>query len=419
LRIIREAVNDGGVAINYVKAHQLIMDQGDVKGVTLTDMLTGAQVEAFSRVVINATGVWTDELRNQVGGTSHIRPLRGSHLIFPRWRLPVAQAVSFLHPFDHRPVFIFPWESVTLVGTTDVDHEDSLDAEPRISPNEVAYLMAAVEYQFPSLCITLGDILSTYAGVRPIISSGKTDPSAESRDHSIWEEHGLYSVTGGKLTTFRLIALDVLKAVRNRLPDLPEPEQDTPVLNQINQQLPGCNDLRDACRRRLLGRYGLEALAVVNMAHAGEMEKIPGTEYLWVELRWAARSEGVCHLDDLLLRRTRLGLILPAGAESIMPEVKEICLSELQWNDNRWHQELAGYQSVIAQCYSSPSIESIPDWKALLSSVMIKRRQSTSNPRKKIFRQTGLAVGVMLVATVMIAILWINHRRSGEIEGSA
>jgi glycerol-3-phosphate dehydrogenase len=419
LRVIREAVDDGGVAINYVKAHQLIMDQEDVKGVVLTDVLTGTQAEAFSRVVINAAGVWTDELRKQVGGSSHIRPLRGSHLIFPKWRLPVAQAVSFLHPFDHRPVFIFPWESVTLVGTTDVDHEDSLDAEPRISPNEVAYLMAAVEYQFPSLCITLEDILSTYAGVRPIISSGKTDPSAESRDHSIWEEHGLYSVTGGKLTTFRLIALDVLKAVRNRLPDLPEPEQDTPVLNQINQQLPGCNDLRDACRRRLLGRYGADALSVVNMAHAGEMEKIPGTDYLWAELRWAARSEGVCHLDDLLLRRTRLGLILPAGAVSILPEVKQICLSELQWNDNRWHQELAGYQSVIAQCYSLPSIVTIPDWKALLSSVMIKRRQSTSDPRKKMLRQTGLAAGVTLIATVIIAILWINHRRSGEVEGSA
>ena len=145
-----------------------------MKGVVLTDVLDGGQVEAFARVVINATGVWTDHLRKQAGGSSYIRPLRGSHLIFPSWRLPVAQAVSFLHPFDHRPVFIFPWESVTLVGTTDVDHAESLDIEPKISPNEVAYLMAAVEYQFPSLCITLDDVLSTYAGIRPVISSGKT-----------------------------------------------------------------------------------------------------------------------------------------------------------------------------------------------------------------------------------------------------
>ena len=171
--------------------------------------------------------------------------------------------------------------------------------------------MAAVEYQFPSLGITLGDIVSTYAGIRPVIGSSKHDPSEESRGHAIWEENGLYTVTGGKLTTFRLIALDVLKTIRHRLPEIPEPEHDMPVLNQIDQRLPGCNDLRDACRKRLLGRYGSEALAVVNSAQAGEMDTIPGTDYLWVELRWAARSEGVCHLEDLLLRRTRLGLILP------------------------------------------------------------------------------------------------------------
>jgi glycerol-3-phosphate dehydrogenase len=416
LRIIREAVADGAVAINYVKAHQLIIDHDDVKGVVLSDMLTGAQVEAFSRVVINATGAWTDVLRMQVGGSAHIRPLRGSHLIFPSWRLPVAQAVSFLHPFDHRPVFIFPWENVTLVGTTDVDYTDSLDDEPKISPYEVAYLMAAVEYQFPSLCLTLEDVLSTYAGIRPIISSGKIDPSAESRDHCIWEEHGLYSVSGGKLTTFRLIALDALKAVRNRLTDLPEPKQNTPVLNQVDQQLPGCGNLGDACRRRLLGRYGSDALAVVNVAHPGEIETIPGTDYLWVELRWAARSEGVCHLEDLLLRRTRLGLILPSGAESILLVVKQICQAELQWTDSQWKQEVTNYRLTISQCYSLPSHETIPDWKALLSSAMIKRRQSTSDPQKKLLHRTGLAAGVMLIIAIMIAILWRKNRRSNHVE---
>ncbi len=418
LRIIREAVADGAAAINYVKAQQLIIDHDDVKGVMLSDMNTGAQVNAFSRVVINAAGAWTDVLRMQVGGSAHIRPLRGSHLIFPNWRLPVAQAVSFLHPFDHRPVFIFPWESVTLVGTTDVDHTDPLDTEPRISPNEVAYLMAAVEYQFPSLCLTLNDVLSTYAGVRPIISSGKLDPSAEARDHYIWEEQGLYSVTGGKLTTFRLIAMDVLKAVRNRLTDLPEPKQDTPVLNQVDRQLPGCSDLRDTRRRRLLGRYGSDALEVVNTALPGEMEAIPGSDYLWVELRWAVRSEGVCHLEDLLLRRTRLGLILPSGAESILPVVKQICQAEMHWTDSQWQQEATNYQLIISQCYSLPSYESIPDWKALLSAAMIKRRQSTSDPQKKLLRRTGLAAGLMLIVAIMIAILWRNNRRSNQVDGT-
>ncbi len=417
LRVIHEAVNDGATAINYVKAESLIIEQDDVKGVILVDMLQGGQVEAFSRVVINAAGAWTDILRKQAGGSARIRPLRGSHLLFPSWRLPVAQAVSFLHPFDHRPVFIFPWENVTLVGTTDVDHSESFDLEPRISPNEVAYLMAAVEYQFPSLSIPLEDVLSTYAGIRPVISSGKNTPSEESRDHCIWEEAGLYSVTGGKLTTFRLIALDVLKAVRPRLTEMPEPRQDTPVLNQIDRQIPGCNDLRDSCRRRLLGRYGSDALAVVNTARQGEMETIPGTYYLWVELRWAARSEGVCHLEDLLLRRTRLGLILPSGGASIMQVVKQICLEELHWTDARWQHELTDYQRVIAQCYSVPSDQPIPNWRALLSEALIKRKLDALDQRVKILRLTGLITGIVLIIAGILAIIWRNNKRSNQTGG--
>jgi glycerol-3-phosphate dehydrogenase len=411
-RIIREAVADGATAINYVRADRFIIVQDDVKGVVLIDVLSGSQVEAYSQVVINAAGVWTDILRKQVKGEAHIRPLRGSHLIFPNWCLPVAQAVSFLHPFDHRPVFIFPWEGVTLVGTTDVDHDEPVDFEPHISSNEVAYLMAAVEYQFPSLSITLEDIISTYAGVRPVISSGKNNPSAESRDHDIWEEHGLFSVTGGKLTTFRLIALDVLKAVRSRLPDLPDARQDTPVLDQVDQELPGCGKLREGCRRRLLGRFGADAPAVVSVAQPGEMETIPGTDYLWVELRWAARSEGVCHLEDLLLRRTRLGLILLSGAESIMPVVKQVCLDELHWTDRQWQQELAAYQSVIARSYSLPTHESIPDWKELLSAALQKRKSLSNAPRQRLLRRTGLAVGLMLLVASLIGLLWMNNRRS-------
>jgi len=412
LRVIREAVADGATAINYVKAQNLIINQEKVKGVVLSDMLQVRHAEAYARVVINATGSCADFLRKQVGGSPCIRPLRGSHLIFPNWRLPVAQAVSFLHPFDHRPVFIFPWERVTLVGTTDVDHDGSLEDEPVISPNEVAYLMAAVEYQFPSLSVTLEDIVSTYAGIRPVIGTGKLDPSYESRDHVIWEEKGLFTVTGGKLTTFRLIALDVLKAIRRRIPELPEPNHDMPVLNQIDQQLPGCNDIHNACRRRLLGRYGSDSLAVVNAASTGEMDIIPGTDYLWVELRWAARSEGVCHLEDLMLRRTRLGLILPHGGESILPVVKQICKAELRWNDSQWQREQANYLAVWSHSYSLPSRESIPDWKVLLSEVKIKRKSQSPEGRKKILRQSSMTAGFILLIAAIITFIWKLNKQS-------
>ncbi len=411
LRIIREAAAEGATAVNYVKAQSLLTDNGDINGAVLVDMLTGRQVEARARVVINATGSWADILRKQAGGAPHLRPLRGSHLIFPYWRLPVAQAVSFLHPFDHRPVFIFPWDKVSLVGTTDVDHAASLDVEPSISPDEVAYLMAAVEYQFPSLSINLGDVISTYAGVRPVIGSGKDKPSEESRDHVIWEENGLFTVTGGKLTTFRLIALDVLKSIRSRLPEMPEPKHDMPVLNQVDQLLPGCDDLRDACRMRLLGRYGADALTLVNSAQPGEMEAIPGTDYLWAELRWAARAEGVCHLDDLLLRRTRLGLILPQGADSILPMVKQICVAELSWSEDQWQHEQSEYLSLWKCCYSLPDHDSIPDWKAQLNTLKNRPTAHTSIYRKKVLHRSGVLAGLVLLSAVIFTTRWLKNRR--------
>ena len=154
--------------------------------------------------VVNATGAWADRLRGEVGGRPRIRPLRGSHLLFPAWRFPAAQAVTFRHPLDGRPLFAYPWEGLTLLGTTDLDHPAPLDEEPSIAAAEAAYLLEGARAAFPSLSLTARDAVSSFAGVRPVIGTGKARPSEESRDHVLWEEAGLLTVTGGKLTTFRL-----------------------------------------------------------------------------------------------------------------------------------------------------------------------------------------------------------------------
>ena len=343
LRVIQEAVAAGGAALNYVCAETVLCTAGQATGVRLRDRVTDRIAEASGRVIVNATGAWADRLRTQVGAKSRIRPLRGSHLIFPARRLPIAQAISFLHPLDRRPVFIFPWEGIVLVGTTDVDCDGRfddglacLDAEPAISPDEAAYLMAAVEAEFPALGLALDDVTATFAGVRPVIGTGKADPSREARDHVVWEENGLLTVTGGKLTTFRRIALDALKAIRHRWPELPKPNGKLPVLEPVDVALPGAEALSENQRRRLLGRCGAAAPALVAAARPGELAPIAGTPALWAEVRWAARAEGVVHLDDLLLRRVRLGLLLPGGGEAILPAVRTICQQELGWDDDRW-----------------------------------------------------------------------------------
>jgi len=415
LRVIREAVAGGATALNYVTAEKLLRagarHAAPVVGLRLRDEVSGKHTDVYGRVVINATGAWADRLRAQAGALPRMRPLRGSHLVFPRWRLPVAQAVGFLHPLDRRPVFIFPWEGITLVGTTDVDHEQPLDEEPRISPQEVAYLMAAVESQFPSLGLTLDDVISTFAGIRPVIGSGKEDPSKEGRDHVVWDENGLLTVTGGKLTTFRLIALDALQAVRHRLPELPPLDDQVPVLDPVSLALPAENLLDGAARRRLLGRYGADAPALVAAAGEGELETIAGTQTLWAELRWAARAEGVVHLDDLLLRRVRLGQLLPQGGRAQMPHFRAICQPELGWDDEHWEEAEAAYLALWDSAYSLPAREAIPDWRTILSEAQAQRVAAQPTRRRKVVKGTAVA-GVLAAVAAALGVLFWRWRRA-------
>ena len=377
VRVLREAVADGGTAINYARVADLLKENDQVVGVNLRDETTGETFAVKSKLVINATGAWADQLRQQVGGKRLIRPLRGSHMILPHHRLHVAQAISFLHPVDRRFLFIFPWEGLTIVGTTDLDHSKPLADEARISADEVAYLMAAIEHLFPSRTITLDDIISTMAGVRPVIDTGKAEPSKESREHIVQVEKGLLTVTGGKLTTFRLIALHALKVAHEYLPQLTQGDENTPVLNPLTVNLDDIA-LDDSIQKRLLGRYANEAPSLIAAAQQDELDLIPGTNSIWAELRWSARSEGIVHLDDLLLRRVRIGLMLPNGGQEFLPRIREICQPELEWSDEKWDSEESAYLDLWRKHYSLPDREAIPDWHEMLQNAEMQKSQKSS-----------------------------------------
>ncbi|UMR30239.1 glycerol-3-phosphate dehydrogenase/oxidase [Massilia sp. MB5] len=355
MRVLQEAQQHGGMAFNYLSVQGLLREGSSVRGAQLRDELdAGGEAHTVqAKVVISATGAWADVLRAQGGAPRRLRPLRGSHLLLPAWRLPLAQAVSLMHPQDGRPVFAFPWEGVTLVGTTDLDHGEDLRHEAAITRAEVDYLMAALRLQFPELDLREEDIIATYAGVRPVIDSGQADPSKETREHALWLENGLLTVTGGKLTTFRVMALDALKQAKTLLPgwhdDLrPQPIFATTSAPRYQRGLPAGQ------ARRLQGRYGMQAQALLDAAHPAELQTIPGTETLWAQLRWAARHEAVQHLDDLLLRRTRVGLLLRNGAAAILPRVKAICQPELGWSEQRWRTEESAYLALCEAHYSLP-----------------------------------------------------------------
>lgn len=362
LRVLQESIDAGGAAINYTRVEQLVLEKGQVQGVILCDpgnpdsenKHSNRNLQLRAPVVINATGAWADRLRNQINPEKRIRPLRGSHLIIPRQLMPVTDVLTSLHPDDKRGVYIYPWEGATVIGTTDLDHAEDLDIEASITEPEVDYLLRAYNVQFPARPLKRADIISTWAGVRPVIGSETSkDPSRERRDHAVWSDQGLITVSGGKLTTFRLIALDALAAARDLLPE-PQPFDSDQIFSQPEISAAELVPHNSAWGQRLLGRYGAQAQLLLETAPAEEQQPIANTEFCLAECRWAARHEAVIHLDDLLLRRTRLGMLLADGGAELFAALEPICSAELGWDRSRWQFEVDRYLNIWKRFYSLP-----------------------------------------------------------------
>ena len=355
IRVLREAQKDGAEVINYVAVKRLIKDGERVVGALLENALTGETYEARSDAVINATGAWADELRSEVTDEKKIRPARGSHIVVPYWRLPVSQSYTAIHPEDQRPIFIFPWEGRTVVGTTDLDNNGIDNSEASMTREELEYLLKVARFQFPKADLKEDDIISSWAGVRPLVSSGALNPSKEKRDHSVWDDNGLVSVSGGKLTTFRLIALDVLQAAKKYVKKLNGGEFGAQIFTRSAATSDAFAQLPSYVQKRLTGHYGMDVDALLAMAREDELEVIPGARAIWAELRWAAANEAVVHLDDLLLRRTRLGLLLPQGGMQFEDKIRAVCAEELGWSEQQWAEEKARYQSIWEKHYGVPA----------------------------------------------------------------
>lgn len=343
LSLIGTAERSGGLALNYTRVTGLERDfRGEVCGVFLEDTESKEAACVKTRLVINATGVWAEGLHPSPEKNKHLRPLRGSHLIFPKELIPIETAVSFFSPKDGRQQFAFPWEGGILVGTTDIDHQGALSEEPSASEEEVAYLLEGINTIFPSLRLTSADALSSFAGVRPVVSEGKVSADRESREHVIWTDRGLVTVTGGKLTTFRVLARDALSAARNYLPSKGLSEAIEPIFEPWTGKATPAG-LSFETHQRLWGRYGRQASVMLANAPEKHLRVIDGTQTILAELPHAAAREKIRHLDDLLLRRVRIGLLLPEGGKAHLDEIRALCGPVMSWSDAQWDKEIEDY----------------------------------------------------------------------------
>ncbi len=332
---------------------------GRIRGVVLTDLEHGRSHRVAAPVVVNAAGVWCDAVRELAGLPGRrLRPSRGSHIVLRRKRLPLEVAVAVPSPDDGRPVCFIPHPEGVLVGTTDIYHDGPLD-DPRPTQDEVRYLLRCLASVYPGSPPDESDIAGAFAGLRPIPDTHADDPSEASREEGIWEEDGLLTATGGKLTTWRAMAEETVDAALELLPEeraaraAPCATDGTALLGLA----PGGLAARLRARFRLprgvaeamARRMG--ALAWTACASARSRRELhplaPGLDLTPAEAAAWIRHGAVLHLEDLLLRRVRLGMWDPPAARAAAPRLRRTFQRELGWGFRRWRLELDRLEAAL------------------------------------------------------------------------
>jgi glycerol-3-phosphate dehydrogenase len=360
----------GGLVLTRAFAEEGVRDSaGRLAGLRLRDLETGAVHEVRARLIVNAAGTWVDAVRELLGllesGGRRVRPSRGSHLIFAAERLPAGAALTIPSPDDGRPVFFIPHPEGVLVGTTDLYHDGPLD-DPRPSQPEVDYLLRTVIAAFPGRGITVADIRGAFAGLRPIVAASAAgdpkDPTRASREEAIWEEQGLLTVAGGKLTTWRATAEEVVDRALALLPReraaaaAPGATAGTPLaglapadLAARLQQSLGARQLSDEIAAALARRLGALAWTACELAgENGFAPLVDGADLTAAEVRTHLRFGAVTRLEDLLLRRTRAGMWQPLLARELLAPVAAQAAAELGWSAARRAQEEEAAAAALA-----------------------------------------------------------------------
>jgi glycerol-3-phosphate dehydrogenase len=350
LTVLGEAERFGAVCANRMNAVSLLEREGRACGVRVRDEESGEELDVRAASVVNATGVWADELRprelHDEAELPVIRPSRGTHVTLRYEDLPLVGG-AIVPAGAGRTIFALPWLGRTLVGTTDNDYEGSLEhVQP--SGDDVDYLLAAVNDFFASE-LRREDLSGAYAGVRPLISTGDTKKSVDiSRKAELYEtSSGMITITGGKLTTWRRMAkLAVDRLVEREAREAPCRTAEIPLGQAVAvSELPAVEGVSEQARTALASRYGYgahEVLALVAGREELAQPIVPGLPDLMAEVVIAARREQARSVGDVLLRRTRLGLLaarelLGDGVEAApaVRRVADLLGEELGWSRER------------------------------------------------------------------------------------
>ena len=370
-----DAVKHGASVATWTRCEEFIFgDSGKIEGARVRDQFTGETKEIRASVTINATGPWTDHLLSMASTkpSEVLRPTKGVHIVVESSRLPVNNAVVCFHPEDKRVLFAIPWGEQTYIGTTDTDYEGD-PGDVYATLEDVDYLIDASNHYFPEHQISRDDVISTWAGLRPLIRQGGVSESAVSREHEILiSEQGLITIAGGKLTTYRRMSAEVvdtavkmlrmsgkltekLKAAHTDTEPLPGavgwPEDDDhqSVTTQVLEKSGG--HLSEDSARLLANTYGMRALDVAALvAERPELAKpmVQGRPEVYAQIDYAVNHELAATLTDMLIQRTQIFYRAKDQGIGDAPKVAAHMGALLGWSPEDIERNVAQYQHDVS-----------------------------------------------------------------------
>jgi glycerol-3-phosphate dehydrogenase len=367
IEVIKTARKRGAEIANYARVASFLKNaNGKIEGARLRDELSGAEIECRARIVINATGVWMEDtlrLDDQAanGLNKRVRPAKGVHLTVPAARLRVGAALLIPSLTSHRFYFVVPWEGRVNIGTTDTDYSGDKD-HPHADPEEVEEILSAVNSYFPDAGLEPSDVISSWAGLRPLITdlSAKDTTAVSRKDEIIESEDGLISIGGGKLTTYRLMAERGIDLAARRLSERfdikagPASAKDAAIGGETPygeetmtpERLSQTENLPLETARHLLRDYGPDCHRLIELTREDEgLRKRPVEELpnILAEVVYAARYEMALTLTDVMVRRTRLAMLSGPEALKRAAIVADSMAPELGWSGKQIERQIAQF----------------------------------------------------------------------------
>jgi glycerol-3-phosphate dehydrogenase len=359
LMVARTAATYGATVLSSAEVVKLHRAGERIVGARVRDVESGDEVDVEASVVVNCTGVWTDDIQTLAGGRGrfHVRASKGVHIVVPRDR--INSETGMILRTEKSVLFVIPWGTHWIVGTTDTDwtlHK----AHPAASRADIDYILEHVNTVL-AVPLTHDDIQGVYAGLRPLLSGESESTSSLSREHAVARpQPGLISIAGGKYTTYRVMAKDAIDAaledvssgaphsVTEHIP-LAGAEGYHAMVNQVDK-LAGRAGVPAWRMQRLLDRYGslTEELLALAAGDASLLEPMEGAEeYIRAEIVYAASHEGALHLDDILARRTRISIETPDRGTASAQVAARLVAPYLGWDEERITNEAQAYSDRV------------------------------------------------------------------------